>query len=62
MIDQVTKFQSVKIAEDVDFDARAVEADVKIAPVEDEKPREERGEFTPGEEPFEADAPEGQEV
>src|SRR5512142_2952904 len=44
MIDQVTKFQSVKIAEDVDFDARAVEADVKIAPVEDEKPREERGE------------------
>jgi small subunit ribosomal protein S6 len=62
MIDQVSKFQSVKLAEDVDFDARAVEADVKIAPVEDEKPREERGEFTPGEEPFEADAAEGQEV
>ena len=62
MIDQVTKFQSVKVAEDVDFDARQVEADVKIAPVEDEKPREERGEFTPGEEPFEAEAPEGQEV
>jgi small subunit ribosomal protein S6 len=54
MIDSVTKFQSVKVAEDVDFDARQVEADVKIAPVEDEqKPREERGEFTPGEEGFE---------
>ncbi len=63
MIDQVTKFQSVKIAEDVDFDARQVEADVKIAPVEDEKPREERGgEFPPGEEPFEAEPAEGQEV
>ena len=62
MIDTVTKFQSVKVADGVDFDARAVEADVKIAPVEDEKPREERGEFTPGEEPFEAEAPEGQEV
>src|SRR5512136_692292 len=35
MIDTVTKFQSVKIAEDVDFDARAVEADVKVAPVEE---------------------------
>ncbi len=62
MIDSVTKFQSVKIAEDVDFDARQVEADVKIAAVEDEKPREERGEFTPGEEPFEPEAAEGQEV
>jgi hypothetical protein len=30
-----------------------VEADVKVAPVEDEKPREERGE-TAVEEPFEA--------
>src|SRR5574342_902205 len=58
MIDSVTKFQSVKVAEDVDFDARQVEADVKIAPVEDEKPREERAEFTPGEEAFEAEAPE----
>lgn len=57
MIDSVTKFQSVKLAEDVDFDARQVEADVKIAPVEDEqKPREERGEFVPGEEPFEPPA------
>jgi small subunit ribosomal protein S6 len=61
MIDSVTKFQSVKVAEDVDLDARQVEADVKIAPVEDEKPREERGEFTPGEESFEAEAPEAQE-
>ena len=61
MIDSVTKFQSVKLADGVDFDARQVEADVKIAPVEEEKPREER-EFAPGEEPFEADAPEGQEV
>jgi small subunit ribosomal protein S6 len=62
MIDQVTKFQSVKLAEDVDFDARQVEADVKIAPVEDEKPREERGESLPGDEPFEAEPAEGQEV
>ena len=61
MIDSVTKFQSVKIAENVDLDARQVEADVKIAAVEDEKPREERGEFTPGEESFEAEAPEAQE-
>ena len=39
----VTKFQSVKLADDVDFDARQVEADVKVAPVEEEpKPREER--------------------
>ena len=61
MIDSVTKFQSVKIAEDVDFDARQVEADVKIAPVEEEKPREERSEFPPGEEGFEPEAAEGQE-
>lgn len=60
MIDSVTKFQSVKVAEGVDFDARQVETDVKIAPVEDEKPREER-EFSPGEEGFEADAAEVQE-
>jgi len=56
MIDSVTKFQSVKVAEGVDFEARQVETDVKVAPVEDEKPREERGEFG-----FEAEAPEGQE-
>ena len=56
MIDSVTKFQSVKVADGVDFDSRQVEADVKVAPVEEEKPREERGE--PGEEPFEAEAAE----
>jgi small subunit ribosomal protein S6 len=63
MIDTVTKFQSVKLADGVDFEARQVEADVKIQPVEDEqKPREERAEFgPPGEEPFEAEPVEGQE-
>ena len=61
MIDTVSKFQSVKLADGVDFDARQVEADVKVAPVEDEKPREERGEAGPGEEPFEAEAPEAAE-
>lgn len=46
MIDSVTKFQSVKLADGVDFDARQVEPDVKLQPVEEEaKPREERGEF-----------------
>ena len=49
MIDQVTKFQSVKLADAVDPDARAVEQDVKVQPAEEERPREERGE-----EPFEA--------
>ncbi len=45
MIDAVTKFQSVKLAELVDVEARQVEADVKVQPVEDEtKPREERDE------------------
>ncbi len=58
MMDVVTKFQSVKLADEVDFDARAVEPDVKIQPVEEEtKPREERGEFAPGEEPFEGGEP-----
>ena len=57
MIDTVTKFQSVKVADGVDFDARQVEADVKAAPVEEEKPREERGEASEGaEESFEAEA------
>jgi small subunit ribosomal protein S6 len=46
MIDIVQKFQSIRLADDVDFDGRAVEQDVKIAPVEDEQPkREERSEF-----------------
>ena len=56
MIDTVTKFQSVKLADGVDFEARQIEPDVKIQAVEDEqKPREERGEFVPGEEGFEAE-------
>jgi small subunit ribosomal protein S6 len=55
MIDQVSKFQSVKLAEDVDFEARQVEADVKVQPVEDEpKPREERA-FGERDEGFEAE-------
>jgi small subunit ribosomal protein S6 len=46
MIDVVTKYQSIKIGDGVDFEARAVEQDVKVTPVEDEpRPREERGEF-----------------
>jgi small subunit ribosomal protein S6 len=48
MIDTVTKFQSVRLADDVDFDARQVEQDVKMAPPEEDaaRPREERsGEF-----------------
>jgi small subunit ribosomal protein S6 len=62
MIDSVTKFQSVKVADGVDFDARQVEADVKVAPVEEEKPREERtSEFPPPEESFEAETAEGSE-
>ena len=62
MIDAVAKFQSVKLADGVDLDARQVEADVKIAPVEEEKPREERGEFPGTEEAFEAEAPEAEEA
>ena len=46
MIDSVTKYQSVRVADDVDFDARQVEQDVKVSPVEEEgRPREERPEF-----------------
>jgi len=57
MIDVVTKFQSVKLAIDVDFDARQIEADVKVQPVEEEaKPREERA-FGEREEGFEPEAP-----
>ncbi len=56
MIDTVVKFQSVRLADDVDFDSRAVEADVKIEPVEDApKPREER-EFGDRDEGFEPEA------
>jgi small subunit ribosomal protein S6 len=64
MIDVITKFQSVRLGEEVDFDARQVEADVKVTPVEDEpRPREERGEFgdRPEAEPFEAPAEMGEE-
>jgi small subunit ribosomal protein S6 len=58
MIDQVVKFQSIKLADDVDFEARQIEADVKVQPVEDEtKPREERGEFVEREEGFEPEGP-----
>jgi small subunit ribosomal protein S6 len=59
MLDSVSKFQSVKLADGVDFDARQVEADVKVAPVEEDKPREERGEGA--EEAFEPEAPEAAE-
>jgi small subunit ribosomal protein S6 len=62
MIDQVQKFQSVKLADGVDFEARQIEADVKIAPVEEEtKPREERGEFGAPDEAFEAPFERGEE-
>ena len=42
MIDQITKFQSVRLADGVDMDTRSVEEDVKLAPVEEEIRREER--------------------
>jgi small subunit ribosomal protein S6 len=60
MIDVVTKFQSVKLADGIDIESRAVEADVKLTPVEEEKPREERG-FgdRDREESFDAEAGEG---
>lgn len=48
MIDTVMKFQSIRLADDVDFDARQVEQDIKVAPPEEDaaRPREERsGEF-----------------
>jgi small subunit ribosomal protein S6 len=45
MIDPVTKYQSVRLADGIDFEARQVEEDVKLAPVDEEaRPREERGE------------------
>jgi small subunit ribosomal protein S6 len=51
MIDVVAKYQSIRLAEGVDFDARQVEQDVKVAPVEEEgRPRAEFGERV--EEPF----------
>ena len=56
MIDAVTKFQSVRLVDGIDFEARQVEQDVKIAAVEEEaRPREERSEFGErSEEAFEA--------
>jgi small subunit ribosomal protein S6 len=65
MIDIVTKFQSVKLADGVDFEARQIEPDVAIAPVEEEttavKPRGDR-EFGPGaEESFESGEERGEE-
>ena len=51
MIDQVVKYQSIRLAEGVDFEARQVEQDVKATPVEEEgRPRPEFGERT--EEPY----------
>jgi small subunit ribosomal protein S6 len=45
MLDAVTKFESIRVADDVDFEARQVEADVVVAPVvEEERPRPEFGE------------------
>lgn len=45
MLDVVTKFESIRVADDVDFDARQVEADVVAAPVvEEERPAREFGE------------------
>jgi small subunit ribosomal protein S6 len=62
MLDVVTKFQTVKLADDVDLESRQVEQDVKLQVVEEEtKPREERGEFGPSEEPFEGEPAEGME-
>jgi len=63
MIDQVTKYQSIRLADEVDFDARQVEQDVKVQPAEEEaRPREERGEFGErAEEPFEAPDERGEE-
>ena len=53
MLDVVTKFESIRVADDIDLDARQVEADVVVAPVEEERPRPEFGERGErGEEPF----------
>jgi small subunit ribosomal protein S6 len=54
MIDGISKFQSVRLADDVDFEARQVEQDVKVTPVEEEPRPRAAGEFGEREEPFEA--------
>jgi small subunit ribosomal protein S6 len=54
MMDQVQKYQSVKVADGVDVEARQIEQDVKVT-VEEDRPREERSaEFgeRPEAEPF----------
>jgi small subunit ribosomal protein S6 len=58
MLDVVTKFESIKVADDVDQDARQVEADVVAAPVvEEERPPREFGERSErGEESFDSGA------
>jgi small subunit ribosomal protein S6 len=58
MLDVVTKFESIRVADDVDLDARQVEADVVVAPVvEEERPRPEFGERGDrGEESFDSPA------
>ena len=61
MIDTVVKFQSIRLAEDVDFESRQVEQDVKVAPPEEEaRPRSEFGE-RPEAEAFDAPAELGEE-
>ena len=37
MIDTVIKFQSIRLADDVDFEARQVEQDIKVAPPEEDR-------------------------
>ena len=49
MMDVGAKFQSIKLGDDVDPDARQVEADVKVAPVEDEGAPKREGEREFGE-------------
>ena len=62
MIDQVTKYQSIRLADEVDFDARQVEQDVKVQPAEEEpRPREERSEFGERQDSFEAPDERGEE-
>ena len=45
MLDIVAKFQSVKVADEVDFEARQVEQDVKVTPVEEETTTAPKREF-----------------
>jgi small subunit ribosomal protein S6 len=46
MIDEVSRYQSVLVANEVDFDARQVEPDLQVTPVEEEtRPRDDRMEF-----------------